>query len=321
MSGEFNRRSFLRQSAAASAGAALAFNFEEKALLAQAAAPAAQAPAVPAAEAEPFPTGKIKNLTLTRLMCGGNLTSGFAHSRDLIYVSALLQKYFTDEKIYETWRLCEQQGLNAMMLRVDDHVIRLVNTYRKEYGGKFQWLAQCKLTEDNIAVDIARAIDNGAAAAYVHGGEADTLVEKNRLDVLEKALEAIHKAGLPAGIGGHSVNVPIACEEAGLPVDFYMKTINSKSYWSAGPMPRNDSVWEETPEITIEFMSKVAKPWIGYKVLGAGAIQPREGFRYAFENGCDFICVGMFDFQVAEDVRIAADVLASGVKKRTRPWA
>ena len=313
-----DRRSFLGKSVAASAGAALVFNFEEKVLLAQKTASGAKPRRVdPGSKA--FPVGRIGDLTLTRLMCGGNLTSGFAHSRDLIYVSALLRRYFTDEKIYETWRLCRQQGLNAMILRIDEHVIRMVKTYRKEYGGKFHWLAQCKMTEDNITVDIQRAIDNGAAAAYIHGGVADTLVSKNRLDLIAKALEIIKKNGLPAGVGGHSINVPIACEDAGLDVDFYMKTINSRSYWSAGPMPRKDSVWAETPEITIEFMAKVKKPWIGYKVLGAGAIPPREGFKYAFENGCDFICVGMFDFQVEEDVRIAADTLAAKLERK-RPW-
>jgi len=31
----------------------------------------------------------------------------------------------------------------------------------------------------------------------------------------------------------------------------------------------------------------------------------REGFDYAVQNGADFLCVGMFDFQVQEDVQIA----------------
>ena len=318
MSDKLDRRSFLGKSAAASAGAALAFNFEEKVLLAQKTASGAK-PRKGDVAPKTFPVGKIGDLTLTRLMGGGNLTSGFAHSRDLIYVSALLRRYFTDEKIYETWRLCEQQGINAMILRIDEHVIRLVKTCRAEYGGKFHWLAQCKITEDNITVDIQRAIDNGAAAAYIHGGVADKLVSTNRLDLIAKALEVIKKNGLPAGVGGHSINVPIACEDAGLDVDFYMKTINAKNYWSAGPMPRNDSVWAETPEITVDFMSKVKKPWIGYKVLGAGAIPPREGFKYAFENGCDFICVGMFDFQVEEDAKIARDTLAAKLDRK-RPW-
>ena len=84
-------------------------------------------------------------------------------------------------------------------------------------------------------------------------------------------------------------------------------------------MPRHDSVWAETPDDTVAFMRTVNKPWIAFKVLGAGAIHPREGFKYVLEHGADFACVGMFDFQVAEDVIIMRNTL-SALTGRPRPW-
>jgi len=50
------------------------------------------------------------------------------------------------------------------------------------------------------------------------------------------------------------------------------------------------------------------------------ALTPRSGFRYAFENGADFLAVGMFDFQVAQDAAITAEILKSNLD-RQRPWA
>jgi hypothetical protein len=66
-------------------------------------------------------------------------------------------------------------------------------------------------------------------------------------------------------------------------------------------------------------MKNVEKPWIAFKVLAAGAIHPSEGFEYAFANGADFVCVGMFDFQITENVLIAKDKISAS-SNRQRPW-
>ena len=296
----------------------MTFRLEEQALLAKPKEESAAASAPKAAQ--DFPRGRIGKLSISRLICGGNLISGFAHSRDLIYVSPLLKRYFTDEKVLETLALCEAHGINTAILRLDENTLRILKTYWKERGGKIQWIAQCKITEEDVTGELKQAVDGGALGAYVHGGVGDSMVENKKVELLGQAVEFVKRQGVAAGVAGHSIQVPKACEKARVNPDFYMKTFNSKKYWSAGPVPRLDSVWEETPAETAAFMQEVDKPWIAYKVLGAGAIHPNEGFRYAYQNGADFLCVGMFDFQVAEDVQIALSAL-DRARQRERMWS
>jgi len=317
MSENLNRRNFLKKSVIASPAAALALSLEEKALLgASARKPAA---VVPGGSAKGMPMGKIGNVEISRMFCGGNLISGFAHARDLIYVSSLLKSYFTDEKVMETFEICEETGINTAILRLDEHCIRIIKKYWNNRGGELQWIAQVKMPNADPMSEAKKAIDSGAVGVYVHGGVADGWVELGRADILGKAVDFIKQNAAIAGVGGHSVQVPMACEKEGLDVDFYMKTLHSHKYWSAERQPENDNIWSKTPEETIEFMKKVDKPWIAYKVMAAGAIHPREAFKYAYENGADFICAGMFDFQVREDVILAKDAL-SGKINRQRPW-
>ena len=37
-------------------------------------------------------------------------------------------------------------------------------------------------------------------------------------------------------------------------------------------------------------------------------------------GGADFICCGMYDYQLVEDVNIANEVFVKGLPKRPRPW-
>jgi hypothetical protein len=282
-------------------------------------AEAAERSAAGAGQTASLPSGKIGRFTISRLVCGGNLISGFAHTRDLIYVSDLLKNYFTNGKVFETLAQCESQGINTAILRLDENTIRLLNTYRRERGGNIQWIAQIKITEADQASEIQAALDHGAIGAFVHGGVGDAFVKSGKVDLLGKAVQFAKKNGLIAGLAGHNLEVFKASETAGLSPDFYMKTFNSKRYWSAGIPERHDSVWEETPQETAAFMQELDTPWIAYKVLGAGAIHPREGFQYAFQNGADFLCAGMFDFQIAEDAQWARIALEK-TRRRDRPW-
>ena len=319
----FGRREFIKGTMAASFAAGL--GPEEHILathLAQATDDAAKKPA-PAPQSA-LPNGKIKDLLVSRLICGGNLIGGWAHSRDLIYVSKLFKAYNTDEKVLDTLQLCEQHGVNTVLTNPVSG--GQINRYWRERGGSIQWISEVHPTPDSPESGVTAAVNNGANMAYIQGNVGDRLVRDGHIDTVAKTMDAIKRAGVPAGVGAHSLKTIMECEKAGVGAEFYVKTLHSKNYWSAQRPDQTqevvdnpaDNYWCIDPEQTIEYMKSIEKPWIAFKVLAAGAIQPEVGFKFAFENGADFICVGMFDFQVADDAAIVKKTLEG--LSRQRPW-
>jgi hypothetical protein len=250
------------------------------------------------------------------MFLGGNLMGGWAHSRDLIYVSKLIKTYHTDQKVFDTLRLAEKCGLNTIL--TNPVLCRVIGDYWRNEGGSIQFISDCAYGSD-LMKGIQMSIEGGAHACYVQGGIADRMVREGKLEEISTAVEYIRKFDLPAGIGAHALETVRACVDAGIRPDFWVKTSHHCDYWSAQPAERNDNIWCTDPEETAAYMESLEEPWIAFKILAAGAIHPDEGFRYAFQNGADFICVGMYDFQIVDDVNIAFDVLAGGLE-RSRPW-
>jgi hypothetical protein len=298
---------------------------EEHALL-QAAAP--EKPVGIGTSATTMPMGSIGNVKISRLICGGNLISGYAHSRDLIYLSEFLKQYFTDEKIMETWALCEQQGVNTMICYPEDrHAIEVYRKYRAR-GGKIQYLAQIAPKKDDLKTAVQHAVDAGAVGAFLVGNQGDEWTRDGSVGLIGELISIIKDHQLISGVAGHELRTPMTVEKEGIEPDFYMKTLHSTDYWSKRRPDQVkevidnygiDNYWCMDPDETIACMRSIKRAWIAYKVLAAGAIHPRAGFRHAFENGADFAVVGMFDFQVTEDVKVAGEVLSSPLK-RTRQW-
>lgn len=337
-----SRRSFLGKSLAAAAGVGAIRSLEERTLLAALGGPAGESPAGAGphekqeAAGDPMPRGKIGKLEISRLFIGGNLIAGFAHSRDLLYVSKLFKAYNTDERVVDTLELAEQCGINTVLINPTCQAI--VARYNKERGGHMQSIVAVKPDADPARTKeiVSTVVEAGADTIYTHGEITDRFVRAGNLDPVAKTLELIRRNGLPAGVGSHSLETPKASEEHGLDPDYYVKTFHGDKYWSATPKEsRAEWCWYEkrmgdhdgyfdniyclNPEETAAFMEKVEKPWIAFKVMAAGAILPRQAFAYAYRSGADFICAGMFDFQVVEDTKLAKDLLRK-ISDRPRPW-
>ncbi len=272
-----------------------------------------------------LPCGKIGNVSVSRLIIGGNLIGGFAHSRDLMYVSKLFKAYNTEAKIFETLELAQACGINTIQVSSAAHAP--IFKYNRNRDTKLQIMSNPVLRADKTAMNdsIKRLIDKGVAMMFTHGGATDRhMMNNGKIDVIGQAVDLIKAQGVPAGVGSHSLEVPIACEKNKINPDFYVKTFHTDRYWSATPKDgrkeydwmkavaldhnaNNDNMWCNNPKETAAFMETVDKPWVAFKVLAAGAIRPRTAFTYAFRNGVDFVLAGMFDFQVEADVKIVID--------------
>lgn len=324
MNSRINRRSFVKGTLLSSAGLALAWEARGQ----DQTKPGSAAPdAAPEAK---LPKAKIGKLEVSRMILGGNLLTHYTHSRDLKYVYTLAAAYNTDEKIMETLALAEKHGINTVCMHNPEHPISVLRRYRRERGGKIQWIicptAQVKPDMSEYRSHVENLIADGCEAIYLWGVHADSLVAQGKIDLLAKAVELPKEFGVPSGVGGHSLEVVKACEKHGVPADFYIKTFHHHNYQTApkpeqikGPYEEFPGYWCASPEETAEFMHTVKKPWIAFKTMAAGAIPPKSAFRYAFQKGADFVLVGMFDFEIADDVKIAQETFAAA-QGRSRPW-
>lgn len=290
-----------------------------------------------AARRREMPRGKIADLELGRLISGSNLISMNMHSRDLKYVKDLARGYNTRERIFMTLKKCEELGGNSIVLK--DHNFKHfdLDDYWTEWGGKMVWHADI-ITQDINQYErrVEQHLELGANTLYLWGGASDIWYHEGKKDNIIKAYEIMRLYDLPVGIGAHRIEPIMFCEQEGLKPDYYIKTLHHDQYWSAHPKENrkflemyqpesplheqyHDNMFCHNHQETIDFMQDVRVPWIAFKVLAAGAIPAAEGIQYAFDNGADFICLGMFDFQVEEDAQLVRQAVARA-QGRKRPW-
>ena len=272
--------------------------------------------------------GKIGNVNLSRLILGGNMIGGWAHCRDMRFYDKLVKAYFTDERIFRNFRMAEACGVNTIL--TNPALMRVINRYWREEGGRIRFISDSGHRE-GVIKGAQVSVENGASLVYYHGGYADAAAVKGDWKAFRTYLDETRKLGVPVGIGCHRLATVKFCVEHDCLPDFWMKTVHRVDYPTAhlgedkkasqNGLGVCDNRFVDTDRQEVfDYMQSRPEPWIAFKILGAGIEHPREAFPIVYKGGADFACVGMYDYQLVEDVNIANEVFREGLPARKRPW-
>ncbi|MBI4978633.1 MAG: hypothetical protein HZC28_14225 [Spirochaetes bacterium] len=259
-----------------------------------------------------LPTVDFCGLKLTRLIIGANPFGGFSHQnreRDQAMVA-----YNTVPRILETWQRAYAAGINTIITNNETaHVIQAVREYHAAKG-PMQWIAQinCR-TKPNMNAAIDEAIDIGCKALYFHGALTDDAFAAKDEAKLREWCDHARSRGVPAGLAGHSPDAHRWAYDKGI-ADFHVVCFFNCGSLHAG---KGEKFRLADVAKAVACINYIKKPCIGYKIMGAGRIDAKMAFEYAFENikPNDAVNVGMFrgdkDNIVEENAAIVREILGA----------
>ena len=257
-----------------------------------------------------LPTVDFCGLTVTRLLLGANPFGGYSHQnpdRDRV-----MRAYYTVERIKETWRRAELAGITTMIANNETpHVLQAVREYLVE-GGGLQWIAQVNLREKaDMAVSIDEAVEIGCRALYFHGALVDDAYRRSDAETVRRWCDYARSRGVPAGVAGHAPEAHLWVDSLGV-ADFH-----AVCFFNCGSLHTGGGETFQLGDMApaVAAIQQIEKPCIAYKIMGAGRIDARMAFDYAFESikPGDVVNVGMYrgdsDGMVEENVAMVREVL------------
>jgi hypothetical protein len=200
--------------------------------------------------------------------------------------------YNTPQRIVETWERAWAAGINTMITNNETpHVIQTTARYL-EQGGPLQWIAQLNCnTLPNMLVAIDRAVEIGCQAAYLHGGFVDDLYARGDEAALVEYIRHGQSHGIPMGVAGHKPEVHDWVDSLDV-VDFH-----TVCFFNCGSLHSGEGEKFKLGDVfpAVQCIQRLQKPCIGYKIMGAGRIDPVMAFEFAFEQikPTDVVNVGM----------------------------
>lgn len=255
---------------------------------------------------------------VSRIILGTNPFSGFSHQgldRDREMVT-----YYTSRRVLDTLHEAQKLGLNSVIARTDNFVIRMLMEFQQE-GGELMWFAQTCPEVGPQEMCIERAAAMKAPACHLHGGMADYLYLNNRLDEFKPLVDQIKSHGMLAAIAAHQTEV-LEWALENLDLDYYMC-----SYYN--PIPRGkdpmhvsglEEIYDpEHRRKMTALIRDVPVPVIHYKVMAAGRNDPADALKFVAGNlrPNDAVCIGVYtgDKQnmIAENIDLLDEAMSAAM--------
>jgi hypothetical protein len=259
----------------------------------------------------------IGNISLSRLILGGNPFSGISHQTPEMDLA--MRRYYTVDRIKQTLREAEAIGVNTLIARADHHIIRLLHEYRDE-GGTIQWFAQTCPEYGDHEASVVRAAATGAKGCFIHGGVMDQLLAKCRLNEIPPVIDMIREKGMLAGVAGHNPAVH-EWAESNLDLDFHMCSYyNPSSRDERAEHVSGSEEWflEKDRRIMTDLIRTLSRPVIHYKVMAAGRNDPADALNQVAKSmrESDAVCVGVFTKERPDMFRENVELLEQALARR-----
>jgi hypothetical protein len=236
-----------------------------------------------------------KGKDFSRFILGGNPFSGFSHQN--MQKDQAMRSFFTTQRIKQTLREAESLGVNTLVARADQHILRVLLEYKDE-GGSIQWLAQTCPEFSTPFHSLQRASQYGATGCQIHGGVMDFWLAQGKLDEAKPVIDTTRSLGMLAGIAGHNPQVFEWAEE-NLDVDYYMCAYYNPDHRDERAEHQHGAVeqfLESDRQAISAVIRSLSKPVVHYKILAAGRNEPQQAFEYAASQmrPQDAVCVGIY---------------------------
>jgi len=257
----------------------------------------AQEPAVPA-----LPKVRFGDFEISRLVVGCNQFYGYSHFNHIL--DELMREWNTPERVCQTLRQCEANGINAFQYVHHDRGLSDIERHRAD-GGKVQLVGvSFGPTPIEDVVKRLRPI-----AMYQHGEAVDVLFRDGKMDQVREYAKRLRQTGVLVGVGTHKPEVVEYVEERGWDVDFYLLCAYNRTrtpeeirkLLGVLPTPASELYLETDPPRAYHVAKQTPKTCFLFKILAAGRLtsSPQlidSAFKTAFESikPNDCVVVGMY---------------------------